>query len=159
MIPLVVKLKNNDQFWGRIRMRTKLLALIIFLTFSLGTSFAFAIDGSTNRHNISSSQGSDAAAVYKSKCVKCHGADGKGKPDFTPDFTDAKWQSAHKDEEITQTITDGKGEMPGYDAILDKDQIAGLVKYIRSLAKGGTELHSVRLYWPVDWRIKLHPRY
>src|SRR5882724_9840973 len=114
-------------------MRIKLVVLCLVLVISFGAAYGL------NSNSVVTSVQADGAAVFKSRCIKCHGADGKGKPDFTPDFTDAKWQSSHKDEEITQTITDGKGEMPGYDAILDKDQIAGLVKYIRSLGKASSE--------------------
>lgn len=110
-------------------MRIKLFVVCAVVTILFGAVYGLGNPSVTTRAQV------DAASVFKSKCVKCHGADGKGKPDFTPDFTDAKWQSAHKDEEITQTITDGKGEMPAYDAILEKDQIAALVKYIRSLGK------------------------
>jgi cytochrome c oxidase cbb3-type subunit 3 len=114
-------------------MRIKLFVVCAIITISL--TAVYGLDNPSGAARVQA----DGAATFKNRCVKCHGVDGKGKPDFTPDFTDAKWQAAHKDEELTQTITDGKGEMPAYDAILDKDQIAGLVKYIRSLAKAGNE--------------------
>src|SRR6266700_2426419 len=97
------------------QMRIRLLVLCGFIVISFSATF-----GSNNSGTITRIQSDTGAAVYKSRCVKCHGADGKGKPDFTPDFTDAKWQSSRKDEEITQSITDGKGEMPAYEQILDK---------------------------------------
>src|SRR5947209_15120408 len=113
-------------------MRVKLITLIIALTI-----FGGAVFGLPDNSNATRSQTADMAALYKSKCARCHGADGKGKPDRTPDFTDPKWQSSRKDEELTQIITDGKGEMPAYGEILSKEQIAGQVTYIRSLAKSG----------------------
>jgi|SRR5882724_1165895 len=114
-------------------MRIKLVVLCLVLVISFSAAYGL------NNNSVITSAQANGAAVFKSRCIKCHGAEGKGKPDFTPDFTDAKWQTSHKDEEITQTITDGKGEMPAYDAILDKDQIASLVKYIRTLGKTGSE--------------------
>ena len=60
--------------------------------------------------------GSDAAAIYKSKCAMCHGADGKGQ---TPtgkvmkvrDLSSAEVQKM-TDKEIATVIADGKGKMP-----------------------------------------------
>jgi cytochrome c6 len=78
----------------------------------------------------------DAAALYKSKCQVCHGADGKGSPagqkmgskDFqSPDV------AKQSDAELIKVTKDGKGKMPKYDGKLTDDQIKALVKYIRSL--------------------------
>jgi len=86
--------------------------------------------------------------TWKAKCATCHGASGDGKTDEAakhggvPDYTSAKWQASVKDPELTDAITngvktkDGKdNRMEGFGDKLDKDQIAGLVKYIRTLAK------------------------
>jgi cytochrome c6 len=78
----------------------------------------------------------DAAALYKSKCQVCHGADGKGSPagqkmgvkDFhSPDV------AKQTDAELIKVTKEGKGKMPKYDGKLTDDQIKELVKYIRSL--------------------------
>jgi cytochrome c6 len=78
----------------------------------------------------------DAAALYKSKCQVCHGADGKGSPagqkmgvkDFqSPDV------AKQADAELIKVTKEGKGKMPKYDGKLTDDQIKELVKYIRSL--------------------------
>lgn len=78
----------------------------------------------------------DAAALYKSKCQICHGADGKGSPagqkmgvkDFhSPDV------AKQTDAELIKVTKEGKGKMPKYDGKLTDDQIKELVKYIRSL--------------------------
>ncbi len=79
----------------------------------------------------------DVAALYKTKCQSCHGADGKGDTpvgvklgarDFhAPEVakaSDAEWVK------ITQL---GKSKMPGYQGKLTDDQIKQLVAYIRSL--------------------------
>lgn len=113
-------------------MRLRLLILVTFLIFSSAAAFATRNDSS-----VLPGQGGDTAALYKSRCTRCHGIDGKPKRDGLPDFTDAKWQASRKDEDLTQSITDGKGEMPAYGQILDADQIPGLVKLIRGLAKSG----------------------
>jgi cytochrome c6 len=78
----------------------------------------------------------DTAALYKSKCQICHGADGKGSPvgqklgvkDFhSPEI------AKMSDAELFDVTKKGKDKMPGYDKKLTDDQIKGLIKYIRAL--------------------------
>ena len=79
----------------------------------------------------------DDAAMYKSKCQSCHGADGKGE---TPvgkkigvrDFHSPE-ASKGTDAEWFDIIKKGKEKMPGYDGKLTDDQIKALVKFCRSL--------------------------
>jgi mono/diheme cytochrome c family protein len=85
------------------------------------------------------SRADDAAALYKSKCAVCHGADGKGdtpagKKMGVRDFGSAEVQ-AMKDAELTAVIADGKNKMPGYKKSLSGDQIKDLVAYVHSFAK------------------------
>jgi mono/diheme cytochrome c family protein len=79
----------------------------------------------------------DAAALYKSKCQVCHGADGKGD---TPMGTKLGTKDFHSpevakmsDQELFDAIKKGKGKMPAYEGKLTDDQIKSLVKYVRSL--------------------------
>jgi cytochrome c6 len=79
------------------------------------------------------------ADLFKGKCALCHGADAKGETAMGKnlklrDLASAEVQ-AQTDVQLNQIITDGKGKMPKYDGKLTKDQIADLVKYIRSLKK------------------------
>ena len=79
----------------------------------------------------------DGAALYKSKCAMCHGPDGKGdtamgKTMKVKDLASADVQK-QSDADITTIIEKGKKPMPGYEGKLTKDQIDGLVKYVRSL--------------------------
>ncbi|MFI5087306.1 MAG: c-type cytochrome [Terriglobales bacterium] len=80
-----------------------------------------------------------AAAVFTSKCVMCHGADGQGKTPMGTKFNiknltspEVQKQSA---AELTQTIAKGKNKMPAYDGKLTKDEIAQLAAYVKGLAK------------------------
>ena len=79
----------------------------------------------------------DTAALYKSKCAGCHGADGTGsamgKKMGAHDFTTAEVQKM-SDAELTDTITNGKNKMPKYGS-LKPEEIKGLVAYIRTLKK------------------------
>jgi cytochrome c6 len=79
----------------------------------------------------------DAAALYKSKCVACHAADGTGsamgKKMGAHDFTSGDVQNL-SDAQLTDIITNGKNKMPKYSS-LKPEEIKGLVAYIRTLKK------------------------
>jgi mono/diheme cytochrome c family protein len=82
----------------------------------------------------------DATAdVYKAKCASCHGADGKGD---TPAGKNMKVKDLasedvqkQSDADLVGVIEKGKKPMPGYEGKLTKDQIDGLVKWVRTLKK------------------------
>ena len=84
----------------------------------------------------------DVTAVFASKCKACHGADGKGKPPKTPDFTTAAWQAKVSDAQIKKAITEGvdrdEGGVPHKMKAfkdLPADQVDGLVAFVRGLKK------------------------
>ena len=79
----------------------------------------------------------DVAALYKSKCAACHGADGKGD---TPAGKKLGARDLHSpevakmsDTELFDITKKGKEKMPAYDKKLTDDQIKELIKYVRSL--------------------------
>jgi cytochrome c6 len=78
-----------------------------------------------------------SAALFKSKCAGCHGADGTGsamgKKMGAHDFTSADVQKM-SDAELTDIITNGKNKMPKYGS-LKPEEVKGLVAYIRTLKK------------------------
>jgi len=81
----------------------------------------------------------DAGADYKAKCATCHGPDGKGdtamgKTMKVKDLGSAEVQK-QSDADVATIIEKGKKPMPGYEGKLTKEQIDGLVKYVRSLKK------------------------
>ena len=81
----------------------------------------------------------DAVADYKAKCATCHGPDGKGdtamgKTMKVKDLGSAEVQK-QSDADMATIVEKGKKPMPGYEGKLTKDQIDGLVKYVRSLKK------------------------
>jgi cytochrome c6 len=81
----------------------------------------------------------DAGADYKAKCATCHGPDGKGdtamgKTMKVKDLGSAEVQK-QSDADLTTIVEKGKKPMPGYEGKLTKEQIDGLVKYVRSLKK------------------------
>jgi mono/diheme cytochrome c family protein len=75
----------------------------------------------------------DSAALYKSKCAMCHGADGAKAAGH--DFSSAEVQKK-SDADLTAVIADGKPpKMPKYADKLKPEEIKGLVDYIRTLKK------------------------
>jgi len=107
-------------------MRTIFRASLVVLTIAFVLSVtAFAADAT--------------ADVYKSKCASCHGADGKGD---TPAGKNMKVKDLASDDvqktsdaDLAGIIEKGKKPMPGYEGKLTKDQIDGLVKWVRTLKK------------------------
>jgi cytochrome c6 len=79
----------------------------------------------------------DSAALYKSKCAMCHGADGAGstpagKAMGAKDFRSPE-VAKESDADLQAVIENGRNKMPAYKGKLTADQIGGLVKYIRQL--------------------------
>ncbi len=102
-------------------LRASLAVLVLALVFS---TYTFAEGG---------------ADTFKAKCAACHGATGAGDTTMgknlkLKDLGSAEVQK-QTDDELTATITKGKGKMPSYDGKLTKEQISELVKHIRSLKK------------------------
>jgi mono/diheme cytochrome c family protein len=75
----------------------------------------------------------DAAQLFARECSDCHGEQGRGRMLKQPDFTDREWQKRVTDEQLFKSIKWGKEPMPFYAGALTDDEIAALVKYIRSL--------------------------
>jgi mono/diheme cytochrome c family protein len=67
----------------------------------------------------------DAAAIYKAKCVACHGADGKKKGDLTA----LKGSEA----DVAKTISSGNPakKMPAYKGKLSDAEISALAKFVK----------------------------
>jgi cytochrome c6 len=80
------------------------------------------------------------AAVYKSKCVTCHGPDGGGtavgKSLKVADLRSAAVQSI-SDAELTQVISDGKNNMPGFKGTITDDEIHAVLAHVRTFAAKG----------------------
>jgi cytochrome c6 len=82
---------------------------------------------------------SGGEAVYKAKCVACHGADGKGettvgKANKVRDLGSEDVQK-QSDDELAAIIGNGKGKMPAYGKSLKPEQVKELLAYIRTLKK------------------------
>ncbi len=77
----------------------------------------------------------DAAATFKSQCVVCHGADGTGTPTGkslkVADLTSEAVQKT-PNAQLAAVVSDGKNNMPPFKNSLSKEQIDGLVAYVKA---------------------------
>jgi cytochrome c oxidase cbb3-type subunit 3 len=73
--------------------------------------------------------------TWRQQCATCHGAIGHGDGPNGPmvkatNLTNDEWQKAMTDEQIAQSIQNGKGRMPKFD--LPPAVVQGLVQRIRA---------------------------
>ncbi|MBI4349934.1 MAG: cytochrome c [Elusimicrobia bacterium] len=86
----------------------------------------------------------DAAALFKSKCVMCHGKDMKGNPSMAKMFKlepaaldlTGKAVLSKSDAALVKIITDGKNKMPAQKANLTAAEIGALVAYLKGAQPG-----------------------
>ena len=82
---------------------------------------------------------SDAAKLFKTNCIQCHGANGSGdtaagKAFHAKDLRSAEVQK-QTDVELAEVITKGRGKMPAFGAKIKPDDVTKLVAYLRELPK------------------------
>jgi len=84
----------------------------------------------------------DGAAIFKAKCLACHGPDGKGTA-MAPALTANEWVKSASADEITHVIKDGRAgaakkyknfalSMPPQ--VLADAEISAVIEYLKSLA-------------------------
>jgi cytochrome c oxidase cbb3-type subunit 3 len=74
--------------------------------------------------------------VFKSSCVACHGADGKGNIALgAPNLNDKTWLYGSSEVAIIETVTKGRmAMMPSQDKVLSPEKIQLLTAYVWSLS-------------------------
>jgi mono/diheme cytochrome c family protein len=84
---------------------------------------------------------SAGAAVYKAKCLTCHAKDGSGNTPVGKSLQSADLRSAEvqkkSDAELTESVSEGKGNMPAFKTLLSEDEIHSVLAYVRTLASKG----------------------
>jgi mono/diheme cytochrome c family protein len=77
----------------------------------------------------------DGAAIYKTRCVACHGADGSGQTPVGKSLNVRDLRSPEvqnlTDAEITKVLMNGKGKMPA--TRLAEADIKAVIAFIRTL--------------------------
>jgi mono/diheme cytochrome c family protein len=83
------------------------------------------------------------AELFATACARCHGPEGRGGlplVDGGPsprNFHDHEFQVSHTDDQLKQTIINGKGTgMPPFGTTFTEAQLASLVAYVRSCDRG-----------------------
>jgi cytochrome c oxidase cbb3-type subunit III len=75
--------------------------------------------------------------LFNNHCVACHGGDARGQASMFPDLGDASWQWGGDEEQLTQTITQGRqAVMPSWQPILNDDGVAKMADYVIALSQG-----------------------
>jgi mono/diheme cytochrome c family protein len=79
----------------------------------------------------------DGAAIYKTKCTACHGADGSGQTPVgkslkLPALGSAEVQKM-TDADLTRIIIEGKGKMPA--SKLSADDAKAVLAFVRAFKK------------------------
>ena len=110
-------------------MRKGLVLVLLYSTAAVGLLLVCA----------GSSRAQGREKLFKSKCVACHGPEGKGdtptgKKLGARDLGSTEVQS-QSDAQLVELVTKGKGKMPAYGKTLKDDDIKDLVGYVRELAK------------------------
>lgn len=111
-------------------------ARLRYFAIILGAVIALAILGFASRTG--AVPPADAAAgeqTFKSNCVVCHAADGTGSPTGKA----LKAPDLHSDvvqkmtvAQMEAQVSDGKNNMPPFKNTLNKEQIEGVVAYVRA---------------------------
>jgi mono/diheme cytochrome c family protein len=117
--------------WGEVFDEAQVEALIAYMRFL-----------ATAKHELLGDP-ERGAVLYEKYCAVCHGEEGYGDGPMTKlidlepaDHTNALTMDRLSNEDLINFILEGNGEyMPGWQGILDKQEIEALVSYIRLLAQ------------------------
>ena len=83
----------------------------------------------------------DGATLFKTRCAICHGPDGHGDGPTAKalnpkprNFHDVAYMNSRSDDSLLTVIRNGKGAMPKWGGVLKEEEIAELLKHVRSLS-------------------------
>ena len=115
------------------RIRLKQLAAVVITAATALTIFL------PNRSDAIGSVRNNGSDIFRTRCSVCHGVDGNGHTELgkklkTPDLRSDEVQK-RSDDELLEIITDGKGEMPGFEKKLTPDGIQQVILHLRKLAR------------------------
>ncbi len=70
--------------------------------------------------------------IYGEHCLQCHGNEGRGQLAGMPDFRRGEGL-LQADYQLVETLKQGRGAMPAYQGLLDDNELADVITYIRTL--------------------------
>lgn len=102
-------------------------------------SLAFGVLLLATFSNLAWPEGSPGEAIFKSKCVLCHGPDGTGNTPLGKQLQAANFHSKDVQKktnaELHKVVHDGQTNMPPFADQLSDEQIDQVIKYVRTLGK------------------------
>ena len=121
------------------------VTLITLLFLSSAASHPRVVSLSGNRilsnNNTKEPQSSGTKQLFKDKCARCHGLDGRGQTQMgdmfdAPDFTDKEWwKEGRSNQRLIDSVRNGRGFMPKFEKKLTSQQITSLISYVRQFNK------------------------
>ena len=94
-----------------------------------------------SRPGSAAAEDSAGVNVYKAKCLTCHAKDGSGDTPVGKSLQSADLRSPEvqkkSDADLTESISEGKGNMPSFKTMLSEDEIHSVLGYVRTLAAKG----------------------
>jgi mono/diheme cytochrome c family protein len=90
---------------------------------------------------------SEGKKIYDDLCAECHGPDGMGVVPEARNFRDLDYMRGETPAEFYSTVTEGRGEMPGYAESLTSDERWDVVFFVWRLSTTRADLQTgQRLY-------------
>ena len=93
----------------------------------------------TFRSSLTAEEEKPGEAVFKTKCVLCHGPDGSGNTPLGKQLQAANLRSKdvqkRSDAELHKIVHDGQSNMPSFADQLSDDEIDHVIQYVRALGK------------------------
>jgi len=137
------KIENVINMTAFFKLGPVLIGLFLCFEYLCFTSYAGALEPQNKEPSpaLSVAQLTRVKQLFKERCARCHGADGRGQTVVgamldVPDFTDkAWWKDDVEDEGLIESVRNGKGAMPKFGKKLTGQQIALLVAYLRRFDK------------------------
>jgi mono/diheme cytochrome c family protein len=127
--------------WGTMKLRLRNRSRFAALPLIVGLLVPAAVPVAAGPVPAQSADTAAGLGVFKAKCASCHGSDGSGntavgKSLKTADLRTPEVQKK-SDADLTQSIQEGKGNMPAFKSMLSDDEIHAVLAYVRTLGAKG----------------------
>jgi cytochrome c5 len=128
---LVTRMSNRHRSWIGYQ-EAKLIGVYLIKIYGIRKEAEVKLASLTKTEPIVKKE-IDFQPIFESMgCVFCHGEEGYGIAAGTPDWTDPEWQDSRTEEDLLNSITNGKDAMPKFKEKLSAHEIKAAVKFVRS---------------------------